>query len=1609
MSAEHSCADDGADAPSLIELGEPLPSSIKQLGLSLSNKRAAATTSTLARSAPASASFRVRAMHLDDAAEDIILVCEDSITLFVPLMWSAAAAVAPSELERSPQCEKNSVAAAHDGSIRPAEASSSAASAKHHHGCSTHARGAPLCSPSRPSPSVPQPCAPTTNGAAAAACLRMGNPLQVWTSPLSTPCCTTASTSGLCLPRRLPMPREEVRCSASALIAVPVAPLVTPPLSASSFSRTGATGLTSEASVTSDDGACTAPTAATAVYIMECPVLPEGVDCIDASAVPLARPLAKIVCAPNTLRFREAWYPVRFFCWCDNTAAAATAATAASTATVSPPYADHHLLCVSSIAVDLIRVRHQVSDALTTQPPLLPPAPEELSPALSYGTGDTCGEGRIDGETPSISSLSPAHAATALSLTSSSFTTPSTIRGDVNDGAAAVSISVLQRYVTRSDWCTYDAGSRVLLSLNHARPSVVKPIKVLMRRRASSLDEEPSSKRCGEAEASSSPLELRTCTELTLSESLCATLHIKGTPRSGDAPGAASAALSELPQTLLQSPQLSHRLSSVLGVLTAYGQFWVYHVPSGCGAAGDRHDPVMNLYMYLPTNGHGDGLSSGASPVEGELGRGATGSGAAAEAADALDSDSLFRRLAAAASWATASAPLPEVYGGTFIHAARLSLAAVVSPAPRASRAAVQDVVPDAVEACEPALLLPKKPSLVALCVQVMDNLIVIHAPDTARSAVYDLADSDCSTVPQINSTKPSCVFSHCKAARCCVWRAAAPGAVGAGLQAHNPSAVSAATSTAALRHCSSEPTISPGAVGGTTPVSRGMGIRGYGPFQLSQLHHSDSSGTTDTVDGASAVVSRASLFSQPTVTYPPPAASSAAQVTTTSASATGHHQQQQQRRRLRHRKAESQRQVPSADFASLLSVLTSSILGFKARDPTSTTAATVAHAAPLTYPLYCCAAVAVAVAGEEGDASESEDERSGSKPVNYGEHQWLGGSRIPLVTNARDGTLRVCRVDAVRLAEWRLLVDASRVMDRVDQDPWLRQRGHALDADILKSNPLCGLVCSYVSFLCRRRQRFSAGSINGRSAGSVCALVGLLRELTSQVVGLSGTDGSGNAAAPLHADHAECAGVDVLRRLLLSAPVATLGAAGQQLCDLWTCVLANLTIEIEFAACCDEAARRNALALAGASGRADAACATDTEVSDRLTISSTELQQLLLRNVFAPTWTALQSSYLPHHPEYWQQSPRRRRLEGLLCDYVRLLRRAAISVEPRIQHLLLEVVLCDVSDASASLLGSPQATPVSRAAHRVQELLRQRVLEPNDATARRLLGWWGASQQARTLTRGIEADGASARRLHARGSSAEHLTDSSGAVNCAPSAPATAAPTPQRSAKVLPALFSPGDDMAEAETIFGEAMRLLESNGCYMEVAEAYSRRSHLTAAAAMLQRVPPQRKCAEVPADAPWPALSPHPTTRVLSWDSLALSVLDGAWRRLCCAEDDKKKALSPHTAGAPAASEWPRTLSDAASAPPKPGEVRSLERQVHAAHRTYITVATALLVKPAAGALPRRPASEPAHPSQGPLFAETLADVDRRFHAHQMHYEQLCRQMQQDWQELKRRGGA
>ncbi|GET87602.1 hypothetical protein, conserved [Leishmania tarentolae] len=1574
-----------ANAPSLIYLSEPLPSSVEPLGLSLADFPLNDTAATPPAARSASSSFRVRSIHLDDVAEDVILVCEDDITLFIPFTWGTAAA-APSNLEKHSKVEKEGIETAHDTACCLAQDSALTAAA-YHRKYPPHARGALFCSPSPYAAQTPRSSTPTASAGAAAACLRMANSSQVWSHPPPASCCTTASTSGLCLPRRLPVPREEFRRLPSVLMAVPLPPSEALLSCASSSGCSATPGRTSGPLPASDSSALTAPPLVMAVCIMECPVLPEGVDSIEASAVPLARPLAKVICSPNTLRFREARYPIQFFCWCDSNKDSAAPVGASASMTTSAAHVDHHLLCVSSIAVDLIQVRCRAGTALSPQPPQTSQVSTKSSPLLSCGFGRTRENELIERETARAPSVSSVSVVTADSMTPSVFRTPSTT-GGVCDRAAMVSISVLQRYVTRSDWCTYDARSRMLLSLNRARPSVVKPIKVCVRREAFSVDNELGAKLSITARVGSPPLELRTLAELTLPESLCATVHVTGATAQGTTADTAGA-FSELPLLLLQCPKASQQLASVLGALTIYGQSFVYHVSSGRDAISGQQCPVMNLYMYVPSKEHGCEPLFAMSKTERALGSRVTSAGAPASAAEAARSDSLLSRLTAVASSATSSAPPPTVCDGMFVHAARLSLAAVMSRASCDSQAPMQDLSPDAVETDARAAPFPQMPGLVPLCVQVVDNLIVIHAPDTARSAVYDLADDSSSAVPRMSAATASRNTRKHTSVRDYALNAVSSGAIGAGIWVDEPTAGNALNNAASANY-SSEPAPSR-AEEGTTSSSRGMASSGFECFQLSQPNRHSGSSIADDTGHASAATSRSLLL-------PSPAPSHTSDAATDFRAA----ERRQHRDCLHSRRIASQHQAPSADFTSMLFVLSRSVLAMTASVPT-TTAATAASAVPLMYPLYCCSADAVVKNCAEGGVDDSEDASWNREPVVYRDYQWLPSARSPLVIKTSDGTVRVCRVDAARVAAWCWLVDARRERDRGDQPLCPLPQEQGLDENAPSDEAALGLVRSHVSFLCRRHQAFLACSTRHCRTSSAHALASLLGKFTGQVVGLEGNDGDDSVAGVSLTGPTEHSAMDALRHFPHIAIASTLGVAGKQLYALWMCMLESLTLATSFHDRCVAVERERALALTGSVVGVEDADASSSEASDGLPMNSAELQRLILQKVFAPTWEAVHSS-LPSHPQQQHHLQRRRQLEGLLCDYVRLLHSAAIPVEPSLQRFLLKMVLWGVDETLASPVGPLPLPSVSSAGRRVRELLRQGVLEPNDATARWLLDWWGASQEMRASIGRIDIADTNWRHLNACESSAERHAELSGTVASAASFAAAPTPTPQQCADVPFASFGP-DDAEEAEELFSEAVRLLEAHGFLLEVAEAHICRSDFTAAAAVLQRVSQQRRYNEVPVVAPSPTLAHRRQTRALSWDSLALSVLDGAWQRVRWAEE----ALFSNAGGALETSQHQLTASAFASNPWTSWRKRSLERHVQAAHRVYMGVAQRLLVKPTVSTSVPLPEIEAAHLSQVSLAATTSSNVDGRFYTHEIHYEQLLRHVEQAWNELKQRGGA
>ncbi|KAK7195087.1 hypothetical protein NESM_000431900 [Novymonas esmeraldas] len=1290
------------DAPSLIHVTAPLPSSVALLGLSLADAStsmstaataaAAADGTTRAPSSP-SPSFRVRAMYVDDVAEDVILVCEDGITLFVPLHWgddAAASAAAAPPLHRA---------------------------------------------------------ASTTTTAAAAACLRTATSAQMWSPPPGAPLCGgSASTSELCLPRRLPAPHEELRRAPSALVAVPVA---------APRAMTAGGGSAAAATSVSSSEATPEQPPVMAVYIMECAVLPEGVDCIEASAIPLSRTLAQVLCCPNTLRFREAWYPLRLFCWCcgRNSGVAPRRAGEATPAS-SPAVEDHHLLCVSSIAVELVRVRRGGTGASPSAPPS--PYTSATPSSLLTPSDDDDRACRESAPPTTLASSSAAHR-----------------DGSIGGDALRVSTTVLQRVTTRTDWCVFSPRSRVVLCINRARPSVVKPFEV----RASPVVHHEQRKTVSGTPAA--PPALQTWAELSLSESLCASLHLHC------AAGAAASTVSapaELPLALLQSPHSAARLSAVLGVLTMYGQTLVYHVTSGGG------DPVVLLYMHLPTD------------------------------------------HAPAAS-------LTHTGGDAFVCVARLSVTEVTSPARLLSRTVT------------PASSMPAP-----LCVQVVDNLLVVHVPETAQSAVYDLADR-------------GATVSHVRA------------------NANEGGA------TATWRRTGQPP-----------PTSR---------------HY--------VLWAAASAASRA--WARRRDSSPNSSAAAPASAAGTAAIATV---------AVRRDGGAVQRPAPSPTMASMVAALTSSVLELTAGDALAAAAApTAASTAPLLLPLYCCA-----VTGDNEDAT----------PVSYRDLLWLTESRVPLALNVSDGMLHLCCVDTARVAEWRLLTQMSHGTADADADADAPPCDHAVAA-----------VCAYVSLVCRRQKPFATASVSG---GGV--FLPFLEEVTRQIVGLLDGADDGVPAASAAAAAADHVQVDVLRYVFDTAASGGRDTDMVQLQTLWSSLLECVTVESELVARC-----------VAATAPPPSSFSCECEATGDTTAA---LQQLVVQHVFAPVWSALQQSSSSPPPLHGRQ-----RLEGLLCEYVRQLHSIGAAIGPQLHYLLLRVVLSDAGDTpvdSASAHPPSNTTTAAAAARRVNDLLRLGTVERSDTTARWLLDWWGRC----------------------------HLVAAAAAAAACPVADEDTADV------VHPASPAGGGAAEELDFVFQEAVRLLESCGALLEVAEAFSWRSDFTAAAAVLQRVPRHCSPATVPVVVPWPAPSHHRQTRLLSWDSLALAVLDGTWQSVRWAEE----ALYMHTCGAalaPAAQGYTTAAATATaaaattertSATSHSWTLHALQKRVGAAHRVYVAVATMLLGHPTS--TPSSPTYEAAHRTQeSAVVADDAAHLAGLYQAHEVRYEKLRRQMEDNWQTLRRRGGC
>jgi hypothetical protein len=398
----------------------------------------------------------------------------------------------------------------------------------------------------------------------------------------------------------------------------------------------------------------------------------------------------------------------------------------------------------------------------------------------------------------------------------------------------------------------------------------------------------------------------------------------------------------------------------------------------------------------------------------------------------------------------------------------------------------------------------------------------------------------------------------------------------------------------------------------------------------------------------------------------------------------------------------------------------------------------------------------------------------------------------------------------------------------------------------------------------------------------------------------------------------------------------------------------------------------------------------------------------------------------VPRHQLARQRRRRLERCEELLCEYVRLLRRLALCVHPALQELLLEVVLrCDldtgcmmmvgdaavmgrdndndddnsnnnISVTAASIIASANCT-----ARRVRALLRQGVVESSETTAHSLLGWW---ERFRYQLAAVQQDATDSRQpSHAieakswgmRGEGQADLLSDGAVVN--------------------------GGDCSEAESLFKETVRLFLRHGQPLKAVEAYRWRHDYMAAAAVLLRLPrdtptmelcevhgSRRSSATTSCTTPDASSSctstslcgvagtaPRCTSRFLSWDTLAVAVLDGAWRAVQEAEEAcyvlaesaaaaARSAASPvnsstTSAESPASPAPPRgawTLPSTSSTPPAAWQLRAAERAVQVAHRLYLSVATGILTVP--GLTTATAAAAASGPQQVPPPSPSTAAV-------------------------------
>lgn len=1796
-------AERDACAPALLHLSPALPSSLANLGLAFPNAVSPATppattaavptmspiaTTTHTSSAAAAAaadstrSFRVRAMHFDDVAQDVILVCEENITLFVPLHCDVAADASTQPTDEQQQQQRQQ--AAKDNSA--------------------------------PTPAV-------------AACLRLGNPNQAWVPVPSQPTppspsslsgsVGTASVGMNCLPRRLPLPAEELRRASSVLVAVPILSL------SSSATSAAAASSSSSAFTTPAAGGHALRSTVMSIVVVECAVLPDGVDFIEPKAVPLARPLRRILCAPNTFRFREAWYPIQYFCWCGpptrvareaaHTAAGRAFRDTASSSPLTTPhqchrhasqrntdaddvkeeaeeeqmsscrYTDYHLLCVSSICVDLLRIRHKAPSVVGHAAP----AQERVNGSQSshqqpdIAVMMNAGYAQHPPPQPQPSSTASMTAAARAAFT-----------------ASAVALKVLQRYVTRTDWCTYESRSRVLLCVNYSRPDVLKPMTVEFEPACStaasqSLSLEGPAGASADSAAASAGVSLCKWSELTLPENLCASLNLRSTSHA-----------------LPHDARVARLLHSVVGVFTAYSQTFFYHVPTwqatsitASGGGGVRA-ACMDLYLYQAddvrngaSNANG-GSSLSSSPTSpspfpsSSLGcRGAAtamphGNNSSSSTDDrskpamttttstASSPTDFFKRLTVAASFATASAAPPDVRSGVFVKVAQLSLQELLLPSllqtsPLASPA---QPLPQVQSLTSPTSTTPttatatateRQPSASSLShggsqqrhvwpppvlsLQIWNDLILLHHLGTGKSAVYDLAErpfeGDDERVPARDYL---------------LW------------------------ATASERS------------------------RRWAWIQ----HARRTAASSSFVGGRNSSVGRASS-SRAAATAAVSAASAAAP-TTTATSAHGVAAPYSDSRSGNARSNTSHQlwaRAMMGDWTSMVSTMTNSAIELSGAAETSTGSTAAAPwtdtRVPQVLPLCCCVVTANgaakrtakggvgAVVNTGNRAAEGISQGEGNdesdlvtRKVLYPTCVWPSSSRAPVVISKHDGSVRLCQVNVVAVAEWLLLLQNSRTStSSFSSPPADNHRGRAAQSSVTDAS-----LCQLVAFACRHPSSasypcpspdFHASGNKGANGGEmhkddeesthdsdgVSSIVTLLGGVASYLVlgelrtapppPLTASPQLLKQSSPGSDDFFQSKGNDsstsygaALQRHLSSV----LTMSSSSLFSLWSAMVETLTIEVElvdrFAGASQQQRQQQSTRLSAESHDDDALAYTAAPRSAHHGSSlhhsanmnksfqrrwrGARLQSLFITHVWMPIWrdakslkgvTELAESSKgrnddPQQSEHEQQpqaakvgrdeapprdvslarqrqSRRLRRCEELLCGYVRLLRRLALPILPALQELLLEVVLrCDLDTGSIMLeealsaplvntthAGNTNAESIccssvdvltataSRTARRVRELLRQGVLEENSITARSLLGWWerfryqlaAAQEEAKDgwrEERWVEVQ-QEVRRASRRDEGSRH-----------------------HSWTTAQAGFLSDGGCPEAETLFQEAVRLFTLHGHLLEVAEAYRWRHQYTAAAAVLlympRDTPPIELCevhgsrrgstssATTPNASSSSSLSaaatavlrnakstPRRTSRLLSWDTLAVAVLDGAWNAVREAEERcyvlaERAAAAVRSAvpeaggnggeGGSLSSPFSSMNSPLVSPSLPQWQLRAAEHAVQAAHRLYLSVATSILTLPGltlvtggeqpqpplAPSLPPPPptlttaAAESttefnpslaresirgAHPHHPHRYNPINSNVSAGYHAHEVRYAQLRQQVETDWRHLKAEG--